>query len=363
MNYKLITSENIWMEDKAVQQLETVARLKGVIDAVGYQDLHPGRGIPVGVSIITNNIIYPHLIGNDIGCGMALFETGKAAHKLKIDRLVKRLEDKRSLDTVEVTSELQDTASCISASYIPGSIGKGNHFVELQKICEIKNQQLFEETGLDKKSALILVHSGSRGYGQEILRFFIDKYQAQKGLEKESMAGKEYLLKHQGALEWARINRHIVAKKFYRTLGFDGELTLRCDHVHNYVETQGDVVIHRKGANSAGENLLVIPGSRGSYTYLARPLANSSKSGYSVPHGAGRKWDRQRCRARLDGKYTKHTIKKNSLGNTAVCKDYTLLFEEAAEAYKNIGSIMADLEKKGMVEIVAVLQPLLTFKE
>lgn len=351
------------MEDKAVKQLETSAKLAGVTHAVGYQDLHPGRGIPVGVSIITEDIIYPHLIGNDIGCGMALFETGKGAHKMKIDRLVKRLESARGIGEAEVSPELQEKAQAFSTGHTPGSIGKGNHFAELQKVKEVRNKQLFDEAGLDKKHAFILVHSGSRGYGQEILRHFIDRYQAQKGISRESEPGREYLAKHADALEWARINRLMVAEKFYRTLGFDGSLDLKTDHVHNFLETAGDTIIHRKGANSTGDKLLVIPGSRGSYTYLVKPLMHSVETGYSVPHGAGRKWDRHQCRSRLDGKYTKHTIKKNSLGNAAVCKDYTLLFEEAAEAYKNIDTIMADLVDKKMVEVVALLQPLLTFKE
>jgi len=88
----IIASKDSWMEGEALRQFNQVAGLPGMARAVGLPDLHPGKGIPVGAAFLSNNIIYPHLVGNDIGCGMGLWLTGQKAHKFKIDKAVKKLD-------------------------------------------------------------------------------------------------------------------------------------------------------------------------------------------------------------------------------------------------------------------------------
>jgi release factor H-coupled RctB family protein len=73
-NVTIISSEKNWLEQNAVNQLNQISTLPGVVRAVGLPDLHPGK-TPVGAAIITEDIIYPHLVGNDIGCGMSMFMT------------------------------------------------------------------------------------------------------------------------------------------------------------------------------------------------------------------------------------------------------------------------------------------------
>src|SRR6185295_1767500 len=72
---RLIASPKSWIEGEAVRQLYATAKLDGVRLAVGFPDLHPGKGTPVGAAFVTDEVIYPHVIGGDIGCGMALFKT------------------------------------------------------------------------------------------------------------------------------------------------------------------------------------------------------------------------------------------------------------------------------------------------
>src|SRR5213594_662751 len=83
---RLFASPGAWIEGEALRQLYAAARLPGVQRAVGFPDLHPGRGAPVGAAFVTDGLIYPHLIGGDIGCGMALFRTDLLRRDARQDR-------------------------------------------------------------------------------------------------------------------------------------------------------------------------------------------------------------------------------------------------------------------------------------
>src|SRR5947209_14171267 len=83
---RLIGSVKTWIQAEALRQFYAVAGLEGVRRVVGFPDLHPGRGAPVGAAFETEDLIYPHLIGSDIGCGVALFKTDLIRRKARIDR-------------------------------------------------------------------------------------------------------------------------------------------------------------------------------------------------------------------------------------------------------------------------------------
>ena len=83
---RLFASSKSWIEGEAVRQLYATAKLDGVRLAVGFPDLHPGKGTPVGAAFVTEGVIYPHLIGGDIGCSMALFKTDLVRRDAKLDR-------------------------------------------------------------------------------------------------------------------------------------------------------------------------------------------------------------------------------------------------------------------------------------
>ena len=90
---RVIASARTWIEGDAVQQLETTARLPGMRAAIGMPDLHPGKGSPIGAAFVCEGHLYPHLVGNDIGCGMGLWQTDLLRRKLKRDRWADRLDD------------------------------------------------------------------------------------------------------------------------------------------------------------------------------------------------------------------------------------------------------------------------------
>ena len=87
---KIIASELNWLEGWSVEQLKQTANLEGMRVAVGMPDLHPGKGHPIGAAFISEGVFYPYLVGNDIGCGMALWQTDIRKRKTKIDRFVKK---------------------------------------------------------------------------------------------------------------------------------------------------------------------------------------------------------------------------------------------------------------------------------
>ena len=95
----LIASEDTWIEGLAIQQLTKTSELEDMERVAGMPDLHPGRGYPIGAAFFTTNKIYPALVGNDIGCGMSLWQTTTKRSKLNLDKLVKRFEHiERPLD-------------------------------------------------------------------------------------------------------------------------------------------------------------------------------------------------------------------------------------------------------------------------
>lgn len=85
------TSNKLWLEGEAILQLQNTAKLPGIKKTIGLPDLHPSRGYPIGAAFFSQFIIYPALVGNDIGCGMALFKTDAKVKKCRLDKLNKRL--------------------------------------------------------------------------------------------------------------------------------------------------------------------------------------------------------------------------------------------------------------------------------
>ncbi len=349
----IISNEKCWMEHTALTQLENVAKLPGVVRAVGLPDLHAGQN-PVGIAVETQGRLYPHLVGNDIGCGMGLYQTGCKLAKFKRDKAVMRLNNIRALEDIPGENPTGEQSPILDL----GTIGGGNHFAEFQRVEQILDEKSFEELGLDKKQLLLLVHCGSRGYGQRIL----SEYLAYEGLPTESEEARNYLALHDDALRWAAVNRLVVANKLMQWLSYSAKVETKVDCCHNFVQKQGESFIHRKGAVSALGGPVIIPGSRGSLTYIVKPEPGNSEACFSLSHGAGRKWARSLCKGRIRDKYDRDTIRQTKLGSRTVCHDTDLLFQEAPEAYKNIEHVIAALVSHGLCHVVATLRPLITYK-
>src|SRR5208282_4679135 len=299
-NVRLFASSNCWIEGEALRQLYGVAKFEGMRLAAGFPDLHPGKGSPVGAAFVTEGLIYPYVIGGDIGCGMALFKTDLVQRDIKLNRwadLRFDLEHPWEGDVQEIlaASELEST----EFDQALGTLGGGNHFAELQMVDEVLDARAFKLFGLGKQELVVLVHSGSRGLGESILRDYVAEHQA-SGSDTEFFAAAAYLQGHDLAVRWAKVNRGLLAERFVQQLGAEADLLW--DGCHNSItprEHEGETVwVHRKGAVAAETEAVVIPGSRGSLSYLVRPLGDGESQAWSLANGAGRKWARSETRQR-----------------------------------------------------------------
>jgi len=363
----LIANSDTWIEGKAIQQLNKTAELEGIIRAVGMPDLHPGRGYPIGAVFLSRAKIYPALIGNDIGCGMSFLQTDNSVRKVNLDKFEKRLSNIDTPLSGEWTEYLEKrhkekSLAATGFEHSLGTIGGGNHFAELQQICDVYRPDLVEELGVNTNNLQLLVHSGSRGLGQEILRNHVDEY-GHQGLNADTSSFDTYIKQHDKALCFAELNREMIGLRIMDRLNASCEKLL--DINHNLVSplvVDGHVHwIHRKGATPADKGLVMIPGSRGDYSYLVKPNP-SIESLFSLAHGAGRKWVRSECKARLSKRYRVDQLRRTEFGSRVICKNKSLLYEEAPEAYKSIDSVIDAMQSAGLITPVARFKPVLTYK-
>ncbi len=342
-----------WIDGRAEDQLRQVAAWRGVARIAAFPDLHPGKYGPVGCAVLADRI-YPQLIGNDIGCGMSLFQLDLAQRRFRLDKALRRL---RVLGTpTEVPQGARLEGAGLSATLLPtalGSIGGGNHFCEVQALKEAG-----EGFGLDRTRLFLLVHSGSRALGEAT--FAALSQGAFQGLSPDSPEGAAYLTGHADAVRWASLNRRIIAERAGAALRAD--IRLVADVAHNLLERTPQGWLHRKGA-AVGGALVPVAGSRASASYLVRHLADRASLA-SLAHGAGRRHDRSSMHGRLRARRSDiEAMQRNAFGGRVICEDRDLLIEEAPQAYKSAQSVVADLEATGVAQRLATLHPLLTFKK
>lgn len=370
---RIFANSDVWLEASAVEQLHTTAALPHIRAAVGLPDLHPGRGYPVGAAFFSTGHFYPALVGGDIGCGMALWQTPLKTHQYSAQKLEKRIGSQEgalpeALQTsayAELNGLLQEASLPIDASLLAsslGTIGGGNHFAEVLAL-----DHLYEAANaiqLSAKTLYLLVHSGSRGLGGAILRAHVDAF-GHRGLAANSPAAAAYLQQHDLAQQFAHCNRHWIAQRFLHSLRCEGECLLDVSHNHvlaaDYQGQSG--YLHRKGATPSDQGIVMVPGSRGDYSYLVRPVAERQEALCSLAHGAGRKWARADCEGRLSAKFHASDLRTTRFASSVVCNDKALLFEEAPQAYKKVDSVVATLVDAGLVELIARFKPVLTYKK
>jgi len=238
-----------------------------------------------------------------------------------------------------------------------GTVGGGNHFAELQAIETIVNAAEFERLTLNKDELVLLVHSGSRGLGEQIFRMHAAEHQA-KPVDDELACG--YLAGHDLAVRWAKASRQLLAERFACALGAHVQPVL--DICHNSIQQRNGLWLHRKGAAAADEGPVVIAGSRGTYSYLVLPKGDLESTACSIAHGAGRKYTRSASKARVRERYRAEQLTHTPLGGRVICENRDLLYEEAPMVYKNIETVIHDLETTGLIQVIATLRPVLTYK-
>jgi release factor H-coupled RctB family protein len=372
-----ILATNSFICDDSLKQCQHVCKLPYITSVIAMPDLHPGKEYPIGIAVISRDKIYHHLVGDDIGCGMSFIKCNEL-NKVNINKLSQILVLENELQDDEIKYILEneikwceslpkiDTSKYGDMNKKLGTIGGGNHFLELQTIEEILDQEIAAQFDLDMKSKYVLVHSGSREIGSQILKDYHDH----NGMMVNSDKFKDYMHSHDTAVIWARKNRYAITKKLLSECNIDISSALcLIDISHNSISTSVDkdntnYYIHRKGAAPAMENkLVIIPGSRGAFSYVVMPINPNLESGFSLAHGAGRKLGRNKALQSMKNKY--HNISDlttTKMDNFVICTDKNLLYEEAPEAYKDISAVIDDLVKEKLIKVVAIMKPILTYK-
>ncbi len=370
----------LWLkavDDGALAQARNIANLPYAFHHVALMpDTHEGFGMPIGGVLATRNVIIPNAVGVDIGCGMNAVPTSLG--EIPRDILIRVVAEVNTLipkgfrhhekkQSWEGFSRAPDVAvvrrELESARYQLGTLGGGNHFIELQQ-------------GGDGR-IWIMLHSGSRNFGYTIAREY---YRAAKdqsaadGLQLPDIQlaplflgtreADEYMAAMQFAQEFAAESRRQMLERVQEVLehhfpgiGYGGQVNIH----HNFASVEEhfghEVVVHRKGATSAcaGERG-IIPGSQGTRSYIVEGLGNP-ESFRSCSHGAGRVMGRKEARKRLDLRREQFRLEEHGIVHALrSAKD----LDEAAGAYKDIDEVM-ELQQD-LVKILVKLEPLAVIK-
>jgi release factor H-coupled RctB family protein len=364
----VFASHTSWIESDALAQCHQVAALDGMMHVAAMPDLHPGKGAPIGAAM-ASTVLYPFLVGSDIGCGIAVFPiklkravpAKLAARFPDLDRALGPEQDADDPAWAVVEGDFGEACGPnirhIPAGHVEGlgTVGRGNHFVELARIETVFEPDHASRLGLAAGDLVLIVHSGSRGLGERILRAHTAVHGA--GPAPDPAA---YLAMHDDAVRWGSVNRRLMAARVAHALATEPTEPI-VDQCHNLVEIRDGVYLHRKGAAPGDGRDVLIAGTRGTHSYLLAAHAGPDAN-HSVAHGAGRKMSRADALRRGRAKHTVEELRRTPVGSLVVCGDRQLLFEEAPTAYKRIEQVIADLVDHDLATPVATTVPLVTYK-
>lgn len=431
--------------DRALEQVANVATLPGIVRAsYAMPDVHWGYGFPIGgvaaTDVAEGGVVSPGGVGFDISCGVRLLlspfgrdeiadrlgplmdELGRSTPKGAGPGAVWHLDDERELERILLDGAVRavaagygterDLARCEDGGRLPdadptvvsdralarglhqvGSLGSGNHFLEVQVVDRILDPPAAAAFGLHAGQVCVMIHSGSRGLGHQICtdhvrrmedamsRFGIAVPDRQLAcVPVRSPDGAAYLGAMAAAANYGRANRQLLSfatrRAFERVVGC-GDLDLLYDVSHNLAKLEThdvdgrrrELCVHRKGATRAlppghpdlpadlaavGQPVLV-PGSMGtaSYVLVGEP---GGEAFHSTCHGAGRVMSRTAARKRIHGAALRRELAAEGIEVRALSN--AGLAEEAPFSYKDVDAVVATVERAGLARRVCRLVPL-----
>lgn len=441
---KLVSSiEN----DKTVTQIENVAALPGIIEAsLAMPDAHQGYGFPIGgvaAFDLEKGIISPGGVGYDINCGVRLLASDvdrlayMSLRKQILDALYKAIpsglgESSRAQLTEEELREVLESgmqwavkrghglpadraccedegciagadATCVSARARArgkkqlGTLGSGNHFIEVQEVETIYNSKLAACFGLKKGQITIMIHCGSRGLGHQVASDYIQAMEKKYGFDHlpdrelasapiSSSLGQEYLRAMAAAANFAFVNRQMIThsiRQVFSNFFKRTRIDLVYDIAHNIAKIEKhfvngkmiDVCVHRKGATRsfgpgrkeipsryrASGCPIFLPGSMGTYSYVLAGTKEAEQLSFgSTAHGAGRVLSRSYAVKNLSISNVKKELARHDVLLKAGSDKGAL--EEAPAVYKNIDEVARVSDALGIGKLVARLKPLAVVK-
>jgi tRNA-splicing ligase RtcB len=437
-------------DDEALKQVVNVAHLPGIEKySLAMPDIHWGYGFPIGGVAATNldeGVISPGGVGYDINCGVRLATTNLEYEpvKNKIDTLVsklfhavptgvgasgaikklsipdlKKVLSKGSVWALEndlgVSSDIDfteesgtlknaDTDAVSQRAFDRGSdqlgtLGSGNHFLEVDVVEEIYDVKVAEVFGLFPGQIVIQIHTGSRGLGYQVCDDYLKtllKASSKYGFKLpdrqlacapiNSQEGQDYLAAMQAAANFAWNNRqvimHLAKKVFKETFSMtESELGFKllydvCHNIakiekHKIGKEEKKVCVHRKGATRAfppGSKLIpekyksvgqpvLIPGDMGRYSYILVGTEKAMEETFgSSCHGAGRNLSRTKALKNAKGRDL--VAELNKKGITIQAKGYKTIAEEMSDAYKDVSDVVEVMHKEGITRKVAKIKPI-----
>jgi tRNA-splicing ligase RtcB len=426
-------------QDRSLEQLQNVATLPGIVDAaLAMPDIHQGYGFPVGgvaATELPDGVVSPGGVGYDINCGVRLLalpltddELGdrRVALVNKVSRAVPPgmgKEGRNRLGTEDLDRVLTEGPQAIAqgediertesngrlAGADPaavsarakergagqlGTMGSGNHFVELQRVERMFDGAAAAAFGLHEGQLTFLIHSGSRGLGHQVCTDYVrrmddthDRYNIELPDRQLACApasspeGREYLAAMAAAANFAWANRQAIADEIRgaigEVLGADAAGGTRqvYDVAHNVAKIERydgrEVLVHRKGATRAfpagsdeipdayrdvGQPVF-IPGSMGTSSFvLAGEPGSLERSFGTTCHGAGRRLSRTGARKQITGQELRKQLEAD--GIVVRCPSNKGLAEEAPFAYKDVERVVEVVERAGLARRVVQLRPL-----
>jgi tRNA-splicing ligase RtcB (3'-phosphate/5'-hydroxy nucleic acid ligase) len=426
--------------DASLEQLANGATLPGIVKAaMAMPDIHQGYGLPVGGVVATDarsGVVSPGAIGFDINCGVRLLKTSLRADDIagKMEPLVDALYqaiptgvgskgslmlDPRALDGVLAAGARwaveqgygvgEDLGRIESEGSLPGaapasvsaharergkrqlgSLGSGNHFLEVQTVEAVYDPQAAGALGLSEGLVTVMIHTGSRGLGHQVCTDYLDitgKALRRYGITVpdrqlacapvDSEEARAYLGAMRAAANFAFANRQVLAhwtrEVFARTLGVaPGDLGMSAvyDVAHNIAKEEEHevdgarrrLIVHRKGATRAfpGQPVLV-PGDMGRYSYVLIGTEAAMRETFgSTCHGAGRLMSRTAAVKAARGRRIGDELRQRGVLARATGRD--ALAEEMPEAYKDVQDVVDVVHRLGISTRVVRLRPLAVIK-
>ena len=386
---QVISSERIpiklWIKDiekGALQQAKNIANLPFAFRHIAIMpDSHEGYGMPIGGVLASNGVIVPNAVGVDIGCGMCAVKTSLTEIQTKhLKKIMSRIREMVPLgfhhhEHKQAIHLMPDTSKIISSGIVEkefdnalsqiGTLGGGNHFIEIQK-------------GSDNH-IWIMIHSGSRNFGLKVAEHYhktakklneqwhvsVDKSKDLAFLPIETVEAKNYFNEMQYCVEFAFANRKLMMSNielaFEEQFGGNFSNLLFINIAHNYARCENhfgkDVIVHRKGATSARQGETgIIPGSQGTKSYIVKGKGEP-ESFQSCSHGAGRQMGRKQAQRSLNLQDEINRMDKRGILH-AIRNQKDL--DEAPGAYKDIDEVMEN--QSDLVEILLELNPLAVIK-
>ena len=389
MNVKIINDRpvKIWtddVEESAMQQIENLCTLPFLFHHLAIMpDVHAGMGMPIGGVLASVDAVIPNAVGVDIGCGMCAVKTNWRVEDISADVLRKQImrgireriplgmdhHKERQDESYLPQGHDIDKLTVVKAQYISaqrqvGTLGGGNHFIELQR----------DEQGM----LWIMIHSGSRNLGKQVGDHYnklavmlnerwhsVVKPELRLAfLPLRTQEFNDYWAEMQYCVEFALCNRRLMMERIQDVIanalpGIEFEPMINI--AHNYAAWEHhygkNVIVHRKGATLAREGIIgIIPGSQGTASYIVEGLGNPD-SFNSCSHGAGRLMSRTAAVKTLSLEYEVKKLDEQGIVH-AIRSQRDL--EEAAGAYKDIEQVINN--ELDLVKILTRLLPIAVIK-